>query len=145
MKPTERESIERIEYEMTTLIRRAVYKDNSENKIGDLERAVYLLLRELEACGPARLKALADSFKLDISTLSRQAAAVEAKGLIARSQDPNDKRSSIFYITEQGKAKLKEDKKKRIGSYREMLRNWSDEEREIFGELLFRMNEALID
>jgi hypothetical protein len=42
----EKNSIELIEYELTTFIRRAVYLDNSENKIGNLERSAYLLLRQ---------------------------------------------------------------------------------------------------
>lgn len=72
----EKNSIELIEYELTTFIRRAVYLDNSENKIGNLERSAYLLLRQLDEFGPARVKELAEAFKLDISTLSRQAAAI---------------------------------------------------------------------
>lgn len=71
--------VELIEYELTTFIRRAVYLDQSEKRTGNLERSSYLLLRQLDEFGPARVKELAESFKLDISTLSRQAAALEAK------------------------------------------------------------------
>ncbi|WP_340082239.1 MarR family transcriptional regulator [Terribacillus sp. FSL K6-0262] len=141
----ESNKIERIEYEMTTLVRRAVYKDSSGSKIGDLDRAIYLLLRELEARGPARLKDLAEFFKLDTSTLSRQATSAEAKGLISRLQDPNDKRGSLFHITDLGITKLTEDKKKRSSRYQEMLKSWSDEEIDIFGDLLIRMNEILAE
>jgi DNA-binding MarR family transcriptional regulator len=140
-----KKAIEQIEYELTTFIRRAVYKDNSENKIGDLERAVYLLLRQLEEFGPARLTTLADSFKLDISTLSRQASAVEAKGLISRFSDPSDRRGSLFQITELGREKLLADKRMRIQRYQDMLKTWSSEEQKLFGELLVRLNEAFID
>ncbi len=71
----------------------------------------YLLLRRLDEFGPARVKELAESFKLDISTLSRQAAALESKELIQRFSDPSDGRVSLFAITKLGKQRLKADKK----------------------------------
>lgn len=138
-------SVERIEYELTTFIRRAVYLDQSEKRTGNLERSSYLLLRQLDEFGPARVKELADSFKLDISTLSRQAAALEAKELIYRFSDPSDGRVSLFTITKLGKQTLKADKQKRLERYEQMLKDWSAKEKEMFGELLQRMNKAFID
>ncbi len=108
---SKQDPIELIEYELTTFIRRAVYLDNSDRKIGHLERAAYLLLRQLDEFGPARVKELAESFKLDISTLSRQAAALESKELIQRFSDPSDGRVSLFAITKLGKQRLKADKR----------------------------------
>ncbi|SDN43729.1 DNA-binding transcriptional regulator, MarR family [Fictibacillus solisalsi] len=138
-------AVERIEYELTTFIRRAVYIDNSENKIGNLERASYLILRQLDEFGPARVKELAESFKLDISTLSRQAGALGGKGLIERSSDPSDGRVSLLTITELGREKLKADKKMRLARYQNMLETWTSDEKELFGELLERMNKAFFD
>lgn len=140
-----KKAIELIEYELTTLIRRAVYLDISDKKIGHLERSVYLLLRHLDECGASQLKTLAEAFNLDISTLSRQASAIEAKGFIFRYSDPTDRRVSLFEITELGREKLLMDKEMRIKRYHNMLEDWSNEEKDIFGELLVRMNEALID
>jgi DNA-binding MarR family transcriptional regulator len=141
----EKNSIELIEYELTTFIRRAVYLDNSENKIGNLERSAYLLLRQLDEFGPARVKELAEAFKLDISTLSRQAAALENKKLISRFSDPSDGRVSLFDITTRGKQTLQSDKQMRLARYHSMLEKWSSEEKELFGQLLMRLNEAFID
>lgn len=141
----EKNSIELIEYELTTFIRRAVYLDNSENKIGNLERSAYLLLRQLDEFGPARVKELAEAFKLDISTLSRQAAALENKQLISRSSDSSDGRVSLFDITARGKRMLQSDKQMRLERYHSMLKKWSSEEKELFGKLLMRMNDAFID
>lgn len=141
----EKNSIELIEYELTTFIRRAVYLDNSENKIGNLERSAYLLLRQLDEFGPARVKELAEAFKLDISTLSRQAAALENKKLISRSSDHSDGRVSLFDITPRGKQMLQTDKQMRLERYHSMLKKWSNEEKELFGKLLMRMNDAFID
>lgn len=95
--------------------------------------------------GPARVKELAESFKLDISTLSRQAAALEAKELIQRLSDPSDGRVSLFAITKLGRQRLKADKKMRLDRYERMLDDWSGDEKEMFGRLLPRLNEAFID
>lgn len=142
---SKQDPIKLIEYELTTFIRRAVYLDNSDRKIGNLERASYLLLRQLDEFGPARVKELAESFKLDISTLSRQAAALEAKELIQRLSDPSDGRVSLFTITKLGRQRLKADKKMRLDRYERMLDDWSGDEKEMFGRLLLRLNEAFID
>ncbi|UNL84982.1 MarR family winged helix-turn-helix transcriptional regulator [Priestia koreensis] len=138
-------SIEQIEYELTTFIRRAVYLDTSDRKIGHLERAPYLLLRELDEVGATRVKELAASFKLDISTLSRQAAALEERKLITRSSDPTDRRVSLLMITEKGKEALEKDKKLRIERYESMLQGWSEEDKETFGILISRMNDVFIE
>lgn len=135
-------AVERIEYELTTLIRKAVFRDQSERKIGILERSAYLLMRQLDEGGPSRLKELAEAFQLDISTLSRQAAALESKGLIQRFSDPSDGRVSLFDLTELGKEKLALDSRMRLEWYEGLLECWSEEEKEVFGELLVRMNGA---
>jgi len=138
-------SIEQIEYELTTFIRRAVYLDTSDRKIGHLERAPYLLLRELDEVGATRVKELAASFKLDISTLSRQAAALEERKLITRSSDPTDRRVSLLMITEKGKEALEKDKRLRIERYESMLQGWSEKDKETFGILISRMNDVFIE
>jgi DNA-binding MarR family transcriptional regulator len=135
-------AVERIEYELTSLIRKAVFRDQSERKIGILERSAYLLMRQLDEQGPSRLKELAEAFLLDISTLSRQAAALESKGLIQRFSDPKDGRVSLFDLTELGKDKLALDSRMRLEWYEGLLKGWSGEEKKMFGELLVRMNGA---
>jgi DNA-binding MarR family transcriptional regulator len=135
-------SVERIEYELTTLIRKAVFRDQSDRKIGILERSAYLLMRRLNECGPSRLKELAEAFQLDISTLSRQAASLESKKLIQRFSDPKDGRVSLFDLTELGKERLAVDRRMRLQWYQGLLEGWSDEEKGLFGELLVRMNGA---
>ncbi|PFG03561.1 MarR family transcriptional regulator [Bacillus sp. es.034] len=135
-------AVERIEYELTSLIRKAVFRDQSERKIGILERSAYLLMRQLDEQGPSRLKELAEAFLLDISTLSRQAAALESKGLIQRFSDPKDGRVSLFDLTEMGKEKLALDSRMRLEWYVGLLEGWSGEEKKMFGELLVRMNGA---
>ncbi|MDO7908306.1 MarR family transcriptional regulator [Paenibacillus sp. JX-17] len=135
--------IENIEYELTTFIRRAVSMDSSDKRIGSLERAPYLLLRQLEEYGPARIRTLADEFKLDISTLSRQTALLESRGWIERTPDPDDRRASLLQISPAGRDMLFSDQRKRIRRYQEMLAEWTPEEREVFARLLSRLSGSL--
>ncbi|MBE3570444.1 MAG: MarR family transcriptional regulator [Bacillales bacterium] len=137
-------AIEQIEYEMTTFLRIATYVDHTDKKVGIFERATYLLLRELDNLGSARLKTLADTLKLDISTVSRQAASLESKGLIERLADPSDGRATLFHLTETGKMKLAMDKKIRLSRYNQWLEDWTEEECEIFKNLLNRLNNSFI-
>ncbi|GIN41152.1 MarR family winged helix-turn-helix transcriptional regulator [Heyndrickxia oleronia] len=136
--------IKQIEYELTTLIRRAVYLEQNK-KIGNIDRALYLLLRKLDEDGPANSKSIAKTFHLDISTVSRQTTTLESLGFIQRFSDPNDKRVSLFQITDEGRQALREDIEKRLDRYTNMLDTWSILECETFKELLTRMNQALID
>lgn len=75
--------------------------------------------------------------------LLRQAAALEAKELIYRFTDPSDRRVSLFTITKLGKQALKADQQMRLDE--QMLKEWSIHEKEMFGELLQRMNKAFVD
>ncbi|MET3292713.1 MarR family transcriptional regulator [Brevibacillus fluminis] len=134
-----------IEYEVSLLVRRSISISNSEKRIGNLERSAYLLLRQLDESGPVGVKALADEFRLDISTVSRQTAGLEAKGLVKRIPDPVDGRASSFVLTEEGKRQLEETKQARVERYDLWLKDWTEEERKLFGELLTRANRTFLD
>lgn len=75
--------------------------------------------------------------------LLRQAAALEAKELLYRFTDPSDRRVSLFTITKLGKRALKADQQMRLDE--QMLKEWSIHQKEMFGELLQRMNKAFVD
>ncbi|WJH33796.1 MarR family transcriptional regulator [Paenibacillus sp. CC-CFT747] len=62
-----------------------------------MDRSSYTLLTQLsQKGGPAGVKALADEFRLDVSTVSRQTTLLEAKGYVKRVPDPEDGRSSFL-------------------------------------------------
>ncbi|WP_241254387.1 MarR family transcriptional regulator [Brevibacillus sp. SYP-B805] len=137
----EQDIIGLIEYEVAILVRRAVAAGN----VGSLDRSAYLLLRQLEMQGPVGVKALADEFRLDISTVSRQTAALEAKGLVQRLPNPEDGRASLFQITDEGMRQLTETRTARKNRYSLLLKDWSDEDRRKLGGLLARLNRTFID
>ncbi|MDQ0191224.1 MarR family transcriptional regulator [Alicyclobacillus cycloheptanicus] len=133
-----------IESEVAILVRRATSL-TTNRRLGVLDRSAYLLLRQLDAHGPLGVKALAEEFGLDISTVSRQAAALVSKNLAERIPDPRDGRASHFRITETGRKQLEETRRARFERYARLLEGWTDEERRTFGELLARFNRTFVD
>ncbi|MFC0215780.1 MarR family winged helix-turn-helix transcriptional regulator [Paenibacillus chartarius] len=136
-------SLETIELEMAILVRR-VTSITTFNKIGNLDRSAYLLLHQISSHGSAGVKALADEFHLDISTVSRQTAALEQKGYVHRTPDPSDKRAFTLQITELGTKELLEHKQARLARITELLKHWSEEECHSFGELLKKFNRTFV-
>jgi DNA-binding MarR family transcriptional regulator len=135
-------NIELIEYQIAILLRRATF---SSRKFGGLDRAAYLLLRQLSDHGPVGVKTLADEFHLDVSTVSRQVTALEFNGYIQRLPDPDDHRASNFRLTDTGLRKLSEAKTERVFRFAELLKEWSPEDSQKFSELLSRLNRTFLD
>lgn len=136
-------SLETIELELAILVRH-INSIASDKKIGTLDRSAYLLLHQISAHGSAGVKALADEFRLDISTVSRQAAALEQKGYIYRTPDPQDRRSFSLQITDMGAKELDESKRARLARVTEKLKDWSDEDCHTFGKLLTKFNRTFV-
>ncbi len=90
------------------------------------------------------MKILAGEFQLDISTISRQAAALEQKGFLYRIPDPLDGRAYKLQITELGTRVYNEHKQARLDRLVEVINDWTDEERQVFGQLLKKFNQSLI-
>lgn len=135
------QSLETIELELAILIRRST-SVSSNKKLGNLDRSAYLLLRRIANRGAAGVKVLAGEFQLDISTISRQAAALEQKGYLYRIPDPLDGRAYSLQITEIGIRVYKEHKQARLERLEELINDWSEEERKIFGQLLKKFNQS---
>ncbi|MFL6516910.1 MAG: MarR family winged helix-turn-helix transcriptional regulator [Bacillus sp. (in: firmicutes)] len=134
-------SLEMIELELAILIRRTTSISNNK-KFGNLDRSAYLILRRIKAKGAVGVKVLAEEFKLDISTVSRQAAALEHKGYLYRIPDPLDGRAYTLQLTEQGTNELFDYKQARLKRITELLEDWTDEERKLFGKLLEKFNQS---
>lgn len=131
--------LETIELELAILVRR-ITSISKNRKQSNLDRSAYLLLHQIASHGSAGVKALADEFHLDISTVSRQASALEQKEYVIKVPDPLDGRAFRFQITELGTKELNEYKQVRIEKITELLKDWSEEERKMFGELLRKFN-----
>ncbi|MBP1966209.1 MarR family winged helix-turn-helix transcriptional regulator [Paenibacillus aceris] len=133
------DSLEIIELEMAIFVRRLTSL-SSDKKFGNIDRSAYLLLHQISTHGGAGVKTLADIFHLDISTVSRQAASLEQKEYVYRIPDPQDRRAYTFQITELGKQELDEYKRARSVRFKEVLKEWSDDECQTFAQLLRKFN-----
>jgi DNA-binding MarR family transcriptional regulator len=105
-----------------------------------LDRASYLILFTLEAGGPSSINALAMTLGLDGSTVTRQVAAMEADGLIAREADPRDRRTSIVRATAHGLDRMREVRARRQARIGILLGEWTPEERSSLARLLGKLN-----
>ncbi|OLB81729.1 MAG: hypothetical protein AUI14_02495 [Actinobacteria bacterium 13_2_20CM_2_71_6] len=108
-----------------------------------LERGAYLLLAQLASDGPRRLSTIAEDVCLDLSTVSRQVAALEAAGLVSRTPDPTDRRASLIGVTGAGHEVLTHNREKWQAVLRDLLADWTPAERADFARLFARLNDAM--
>ena len=135
---------QQIEQQMTVLLRR-VQRIHLSTTVGDvnLERSAYGIMCKLADEGPQRLGALATSFGLDPSTITRQVQALEEIGLADRRTDPSDRRASILDLTENGRDVLDQTRARRRDKLQEALADWSESDLTDFGRLLKEFNASL--
>jgi DNA-binding MarR family transcriptional regulator len=103
------------------------------------------LLYTLKVHGPLRLGDIADTMKLDASTVSRHVQQLGDHGLIERELDPEDARARIIVLTAAGRASLKNTFDQRRAFVSEAMADWSDEERERLRDDLTRLTQHLPD
>lgn len=135
----EQELIEKLDIEMAMLIRKASSM-TAEKRLGNLDRSGYLILHYLSGHRSQGIKALAEEFRLDASTMSRQIAALEIKGYVERLPDPNDGRASLFQLTDLGSSEFLKAREARFQRYHELFGEWTEDEGRLFLELIGRVN-----
>ncbi len=133
--------VERVEDELTLLVRRAqrVHLHN-EGGLRLLERSVYNVLGRVHDEGVVRLSELAAAFTLDVSTVSRQVATLQAAGLIRRDPDPSDGRAALLTVTPAGRDVLERTRAQRRRMLHDVLAAWPAQDVELFADLLARFN-----
>ncbi len=98
--------IDRIEQALGVIVRQTRSSRFSEavrERAGiHLDRATYMVLVAISRLAPARLSDIATDLAVDVSTISRQVAALEQKGLIDRQGDPDDRRASRISLSAAG-------------------------------------------
>lgn len=140
---TEDNTLQLLQQEMAIFIRRAEAARIAYLREHDCDRSTYLLLHHLKKNGPVGIKALSKSLQLDISTASRQITALETKGFVERTSDPKDARVSLLQLSEEGSSFLRRAKELRHQFFTLLLEDWSQAEREQFGQLLQKFNQTV--
>jgi DNA-binding MarR family transcriptional regulator len=100
------------------------------------------LLKMAAHQGPVRVTALATALHLDASTVSRHVKALEDRGLLERTNDPEDGRASRVAVTPQGRRCLEAGADRRRRLIGEVLADWDDADRETLRSLLNRLSDA---
>ena len=104
----------------------------------DVESASDMLLHIVATEGPMRTSALAVSAQSDLSTVSRQSAALVSAGLLERQSDPADGRACLLALTPDGRQIMAERERSRTAFFAEVLDGWTGDELREFGGLLDR-------
>ena len=133
-----------IEQQLTTLLRRGhrVHLSTSDGDLA-LERSAYGIMCKLADEGPQRLGALAATFGLDPSTITRQVQALEEVGLATRSTDQTDRRASILDLSDAGRKVLEETRSHRRARMQQALADWPEGDVKDFARLLLEFNMSL--
>jgi len=105
-----------------------------------VESATQVLLRTVAAEGPMRASVLAASVQSDLSTVSRQVAALVDRGWLERRADQLDGRANLLAVTEAGRAVIAEHEHVRQQFFEEVLADWTADELHQFSELLDRFS-----
>jgi DNA-binding MarR family transcriptional regulator len=109
----------------------------------ELDFAAILLMKALAQRGPLRLSALAAVLDVDASTVSRQVRHLEDRGLLERTEDPDDGRASRIALSEQGQTRLDAGARRRRALVGDLLETWAPEDREHLRVLLNRLLDGL--
>src|SRR4051812_13187097 len=137
--------LERLQHQVALFARRA-----EQTRLGgvgkarnSMDRAAYLLLNRLDIEGPMGVKALAEGMGIDSSTVTRQVAPLVDSGLVKRTSHPEDGRAVVLALSPRGRTRLEEVRTSRKQLMAQVTEEWSEDEREVFCDLLGRFNLAL--
>jgi DNA-binding MarR family transcriptional regulator len=108
----------------------------------DVDSATQLLLHTVAAEGPMRASALAASVQADLSTVSRQVAALVGRGLLERRADQFDGRACLLAVTDAGRAAIADYEHGRQTFFDAVLADWDTEEMRQFARQLERFTAA---
>jgi DNA-binding MarR family transcriptional regulator len=98
------------------------------------------LLKTLATQGPMRMSALASALHLDASTVSRQVRTLQDRGLVERTDDPDDGRASQIGISPHGLTALEDGGRRRRALIGVLMADWDDTDRETLRVLLHRLS-----
>ena len=134
-----------IELELIKLVRHLETFGRRSSLYAQVDRAGYLAMRVLEDLGPVSTNALAHALHLDASTVTRQVAALERAGFVARHPDPADCRSSTIDLTAEGRRSMGEVEQERRRRIEALVRDWGGVAQADLACALARLNSSLVE
>jgi DNA-binding MarR family transcriptional regulator len=107
-----------------------------------LDRSGYHLLGRLEL-GPLTLKQLAETFRLDPSTVNRQVNALLRAGLVQRVDAPDGAVAKVLTPTARGVELLHQDRSVVQDQIGRVVADWSERDRAALHRLLEKLNTSI--
>jgi len=134
--------VRRVETQLGALVRRtrSFIAESASDVHPEIGTTGYAMLARLVDAGPTRATELVDVFDTDKATISRQAAHLEALGLVSREADPSDRRAQIITVTADGRRRIEAARKRNQRRLRAGLAEWDADDVRELGRLLERFN-----
>ncbi len=110
-----------------------------------LDRADVALLKAVVHCDrpQCRMQDIAQYLGIEAPSVTRKVQDLEARQLLHRRSDPEDKRASIVQITAQGTAAILKLQQARIQQLELAMHNWPSADRKEFARLLQQLADDL--
>lgn len=126
--------------------RSAKWAHPSEDEPGlTITSPLFAILGILGTAGEMRMQAVAARTGSDVSVVSRQVAALEDAGCVARRVDEQDRRVTMLSLTGRGRERHAAGLKQRVDLFRGAMRNWSETDASTLLTLIDRVNKDLLD
>jgi len=129
--------------DLATALQRVVHQLKQAQHDDPVDRSAIILLARLREHATLRLSDLAAHLCLDVSTVSRQARALEERGYVARADDPTDGRAVQLTLADPGRAVLEAAFRNRQAWLDRSLAGWSAAERDDLTRSLTKLADAL--
>jgi DNA-binding MarR family transcriptional regulator len=112
---------------------------------GGLSPTLYAALATISRHGPLMPSELASRERIQRPTATRLIGRLETAGLVARSQDPADGRSSLISLTDEGGALLEELRTRKDAFLAQRLRRLPAEDRAVLARAAELLEQLLED
>src|SRR5215831_5627811 len=143
MATTSPETVTTLAARLRTVIARSTRRLRQEGG-GDLSPALFAALATIDIHGPLTPSEIAQRERVTRPTATRFIAKLHARGLVERTGDPADKRSSLIAISDDGRALLNEWRTRRTAFLSRKLEQMSPEDRATI-ERAVELLEAIIE
>ncbi|WP_040782338.1 MarR family winged helix-turn-helix transcriptional regulator [Nocardia pneumoniae] len=108
-----------------------------------LDRSAYLILTRLELDSPLSLRELSEAFRLDVSTINRQVAAMLKQGLVDRVPDPEGGIARKIRASAKGLELLAADRKQSRQGIETVVADWPESDVDQLSKLISRFNRSV--
>jgi len=111
----------------------------------DLSVAEWWTLGQLAVKSPGTVSGIVDLTQNDKAQVSRAVTMLIQKGLVRKQNNPEDKRSSLLFLTEKGQGLYNEVLPMRKKTQNLILEQLTEEEREITERAIVKLTDYLLD